>query len=39
MATGQSAGLIRDVPGAGEVVAAIVREARAVLDVLARVPR
>jgi hypothetical protein len=32
MATGQSAGLVRDVPGAGEVVAAIAREARTVLD-------
>ncbi len=32
MATGQSAGLIRDLPGAGEVVQAIVREAEAVLD-------
>jgi nitronate monooxygenase len=39
MATGQSAGLIRDLPGAGDVVASIVREARAVLDVLARLPR
>jgi nitronate monooxygenase len=36
MATGQSAGLIRDVPGAGEVVAAMVREARAVLAMLGR---
>jgi nitronate monooxygenase len=36
MATGQSAGLIRDVPGAGEVIAAIAREARVVLD---RMPR
>ncbi len=39
MATGQSAGLIRDVPGAGEVVDSIIREARAVLDVLGRLPR
>jgi hypothetical protein len=31
MMTGQSVGLIRDLPGAAEVVAAIVREARAVL--------
>ena len=36
MATGQSAGMIHDLPGAGEVVAAIVREARSVLDALAR---
>ena len=35
MATGQSAGMIHDLPGAGEVVAAIVREARSVLDALA----
>ncbi|MBI2015415.1 MAG: nitronate monooxygenase [Candidatus Rokubacteria bacterium] len=36
MPTGQSVGLIRDLPGAGEVVQAIVREAR---DVLAALPR
>jgi nitronate monooxygenase len=34
MMAGQSVGLIRDVPGAGEVVEAIVREARAVLAAL-----
>ncbi len=32
MPTGQSMGLIHDLPGAGEVVEAIVREARAVLE-------
>ena len=36
MATGQSVGLIRDLPGAGEVVETIVREAGAVLAGLAR---
>ena len=36
MMAGQSVGLIRDLPGAGEVVATIVREARAVLDALPR---
>jgi len=35
MMTGQSVGLIRDLPGAGEVVETIVREARAVLARLA----
>jgi nitronate monooxygenase len=35
LTTGQSAGLIHDLPGAGEVVAAIVREASAVLARLA----
>jgi nitronate monooxygenase len=39
MATGQSAGLVRDLPGAGDVVAAIVREAQSVLDTLGRLPR
>jgi hypothetical protein len=34
MMCGQSVGLIRDLPGAGEVVQAIVREARAVLQAL-----
>ena len=34
MMAGQSVGLIRDLPGAGEVVAAVIREARAVLDAL-----
>jgi nitronate monooxygenase len=34
MPTGQSVGLIRDLPGAGEVVRALVREARAVLEAL-----
>ncbi|HET8577461.1 MAG TPA: nitronate monooxygenase [Methylomirabilota bacterium] len=34
MPTGQSMGLIHDLPGAGEVVEAIVREARAVLEKL-----
>jgi NAD(P)H-dependent flavin oxidoreductase YrpB (nitropropane dioxygenase family) len=33
--SGQSVGLIHDLPGAGEVVHAIVREARQVLDALA----
>jgi nitronate monooxygenase len=32
---GQSVGLLRDLPGAGEVVRQIVREARAVMDSLA----
>jgi nitronate monooxygenase len=32
MPTGQSVGLVHDLPGAGEVVERIVREARAVLD-------
>ena len=36
MPTGQSVGLVHDLPGAGEVVERIVREARAVLD---RLPR
>jgi len=36
MATGQSVGLVHDLPGAGEVVGRIVREARAVLG---RLPR
>ena len=35
LATGQSAGLVHDLPGAADVVARIVREARAVLDRLA----
>jgi nitronate monooxygenase len=35
MPAGQSAGLVRSLPGAAEVVEAIVREARAVLDGLA----
>jgi nitronate monooxygenase len=39
MPTGQSVGLVHDLPGAGEVVERIVREARAVLDALARGPR
>jgi nitronate monooxygenase len=34
MMAGQSVGLIRDLPGAGEVVAAVIREARAVLSAL-----
>jgi hypothetical protein len=34
MYAGQSAGLIHDLPGAADVVHAIVREARAVLDTL-----
>ncbi len=34
MMSGQSLGLIRDLPGAGEVVHAIVREAHAVLEAL-----
>jgi nitronate monooxygenase len=38
MATGQSAGLVRDLPGAADVVASIVREARAVLEGLGRLP-
>jgi nitronate monooxygenase len=36
MYAGQGAGLIRDLPGAGDVVEAVVREARAVLAALAR---
>jgi nitronate monooxygenase len=36
MMAGQSVGLIRDLPGAAEVVDTIVREARAVLDALPR---
>jgi nitronate monooxygenase len=36
MPTGQSVGLVHDLPGAGEVVERIMREARAVLDALAR---
>jgi len=39
MPTGQSVGLVHDLPGAGEVVERIVREARAVLDGLGRLPR
>jgi nitronate monooxygenase len=39
MPTGQSVGLIRDLPGAAEVVERIVREAREVLDHLARLHR
>jgi len=34
MMAGQSVGLVRDLPGAGEVVATIIREARAVLSAL-----
>lgn len=34
MMAGQSVGLVRDLPGAGEVVAAVVREARVVLGAL-----
>jgi len=34
MMAGQSVGLIRDLPGAGEVVASVIREARAVLGAL-----
>lgn len=36
MPTGQSVGLVHDLPGAAEVVQRIVREARAVLDALTR---
>ena len=36
MMAGQSVGLIRDLPGAGEVVESVIREARAVLDALPR---
>ena len=36
MATGQSVGLIHDLPGAAEVVERIAREARAVLERLAK---
>jgi nitronate monooxygenase len=39
MPTGQSVGLIHDLPGAAEVMESIVREARAVLDDLARLRR
>ncbi len=39
MPTGQSVGLVHDLPGAAEVVERIVREAHAVLDALARTPR
>jgi nitronate monooxygenase len=39
MPTGQSVGLVHDLPGAAEVVDRIVREARAVLDALAGRPR
>jgi nitronate monooxygenase len=39
MPTGQSVGLVHDLPGAAEVVERIVREARAVLETLARVLR
>jgi nitronate monooxygenase len=39
MATGQSVGLVHDVPGAAEVVERIVREARAVLEALGRLGR
>jgi nitronate monooxygenase len=39
MPTGQSVGLIHDLPGAGEVVDRIVREARGVLEALGRLPR
>jgi NAD(P)H-dependent flavin oxidoreductase YrpB (nitropropane dioxygenase family) len=34
MMAGQSVGLIRDLPGAGEVVTTVIREARAVLGAL-----
>jgi hypothetical protein len=34
MMAGQSVGLVRDLPGAGEVAAAVIREARAVLGAL-----
>jgi len=34
MMAGQSVGLVRDLPGAGEVVETIIREARAVLQAL-----
>src|SRR5437762_5702691 len=36
MMAGQSVGLIRDLPGAGEVVESVIREARAVLEALPR---
>ena len=36
MYAGQSAGIIRDLPGAADVVEAIVREARAVVERLGR---
>ena len=39
MPTGQSVGLVHDLPGAAEVVERIVREARAVLDALGRLAR
>jgi hypothetical protein len=34
MMAGQSCGLVRDLPGAGEVVETVIREARAVLSAL-----
>jgi NAD(P)H-dependent flavin oxidoreductase YrpB (nitropropane dioxygenase family) len=34
MMAGQSCGLVRDLPGAGEVVATVIREAHAVLGAL-----
>lgn len=39
MPTGQSVGLVHDLPGAAEVVERIVREAGAVLETLGRLPR
>jgi NAD(P)H-dependent flavin oxidoreductase YrpB (nitropropane dioxygenase family) len=39
MPTGQSVGLIHDLPGAGEVVERVISEARAVLDRLQRSAR
>ena len=39
MATGQSVGLIRDLPGAAEVVGTLVREAADVLEALGRLRR
>jgi nitronate monooxygenase len=39
MPTGQSVGLVHDLPGAAEIVERIVREARGVLDALGRLPR
>lgn len=39
MPTGQSVGLVHDLPGAAEVVERIVREGRAVLEALGRRPR
>ena len=38
MPAGQSVGLVHDLPGAAEVVERIMREARAVLDALGRLP-